>query len=376
MTNAATALPLVVTDAGREAAINAHDDGLQLKLTEMALGDGLWSPDGTATALQNEIKRIDNLGGTLTEPDMLHVTITDDSSDAYSLGEFGLYTEDGILFAIYSQRTIIAEKIAESILMLSADMKLDTVPASSVTVEGNNFYYPLATDSIPGVMTEAPDDGLPYVRQSKSWESLIYFHPGMIMMWAGEINQIPSGWQLCNGSGKTTNNINVPNLLNRMIICAGDTYEVNEIGGNTSVTSSDSGSHSHTATIDSNGSHSHSITVQSTTLTESQIPQHYHLLFKDTESVSIPSVTLSSSNYPRTYTEKNNDWSSKIMGSDTVSNVGRSTVVGNSNSHNHSSSSESSGSHTHQSSISLVNDHNHSVTTMPPYFSLAYIIKL
>lgn len=156
------ALPLVVTDAGREAAIAADDAGLQLSLTEIALGDGLWQPDGSATQLQNEIKRITNLGGSDVAPDRLHLTVTDDSTDAYELGEFGLYTDTGILFALYSQDTYISEKISESILMVSADMKLDTVPPGSVTIEGNNFQYPPATETVAGVAeiaTQAEVDG-------------------------------------------------------------------------------------------------------------------------------------------------------------------------------------------------------------------------
>ncbi len=41
---------------------------------------------------------------------------------------------------------------------------------------------------------------------------------GGIIMWAGTEAQIPSGWYLCNGNNGT------PNLVNRFIICAGDSY--------------------------------------------------------------------------------------------------------------------------------------------------------
>jgi hypothetical protein len=51
---------------------------------------------------------------------------------------------------------------------------------------------------------------------------------GGIIAWSGAIVNIPTGWVLCDGNNGT------PNLQNRMIIGAGDTYAVAAIGGATS----------------------------------------------------------------------------------------------------------------------------------------------
>lgn len=51
------------------------------------------------------------------------------------------------------------------------------------------------------------------------------FVSGMIMMWSGSIATIPSGWLLCNGSSGT------PDLRNKFIVGAGDTYAVGSSGG-------------------------------------------------------------------------------------------------------------------------------------------------
>lgn len=69
--------------------------------------------------------------------------------------------------------------------------------------------------------------------------------PGMIVMWSGSIANIPSGWQLCNGTGSTAAGP-IPNLMNRMVICAGDTYAVNASGGSKDAIVV---SHTHTGTI-------------------------------------------------------------------------------------------------------------------------------
>lgn len=42
--------------------------------------------------------------------------------------------------------------------------------------------------------------------------------PGMIMAWHGTIAKIPSGWHLCDGNAGTIN------LVNKFLVCAGDTY--------------------------------------------------------------------------------------------------------------------------------------------------------
>ena len=163
------ALPIIITNAGRKAAVDADHNGLQLELTEIALGKALWTPDSSATALKDEFKRITIFGGVDLAADMLHFTITDDSDDAYLLGEFGIYSDTGVLFALYSQNTVISEKIAESIFMLSVDIKVDSVPPDSVTITGNNFYYPPATPDVLGVMFDAPHDGKDYVRKNGEW---------------------------------------------------------------------------------------------------------------------------------------------------------------------------------------------------------------
>ena len=56
---------------------------------------------------------------------------------------------------------------------------------------------------------------------------------GSIIMWSGSIASIPAGYVLCNGSNGT------PNLLDSMVVAAGNTYAVGNNGGFTSsVTSS------------------------------------------------------------------------------------------------------------------------------------------
>lgn len=59
---------------------------------------------------------------------------------------------------------------------------------------------------------------------------------GFIILWAGAIVDIPNGWVLCDGNNGS------PDLRNRFIVGAGDTYAPDETGGAVN--------HDHTFTTD------------------------------------------------------------------------------------------------------------------------------
>jgi len=63
---------------------------------------------------------------------------------------------------------------------------------------------------------------------------------GVIVLWSGAIGSIPSGYYLCDGTNGT------PDLRDRFIIGAGNTYSVSQTGG---TADSIVVSHTHTATV-------------------------------------------------------------------------------------------------------------------------------
>ena len=84
------------------------------------------------------------------------------------------------------------------------------------------------------------------------------FVSGMIILWSGSTGSIPSGFVLCNGSNST------PDLRDRFVVGAGNSYSVGATGGSSTVTLSTNqipahshtgNSHSHSANF---GNHSHS----------------------------------------------------------------------------------------------------------------------
>jgi len=75
---------------------------------------------------------------------------------------------------------------------------------------------------------------------------------GVITMWSGSVGSVPSGWNLCDGTNGT------PNLVNRFVVGAGSTYSVGSTGGSTDAIVV---SHTHTATSTvTDPGHTHALT--------------------------------------------------------------------------------------------------------------------
>ncbi len=159
------------------------------------------------------------------------------------------------------------------------------------------------------------------------FRSVATFSTGMILMWSGTIATIPSGWALCDGSSGT------PDLRDRFIVGARQ-----DSGGqartNLTGTLTQSGG---SLTTTSNGGET--ITSGGTALTVAQLPPHTHGIKSLTGQGTVP-------------------------GSENIARVsGTSTWQ--------SDSTGSGEAHTHS-----VTTNNHTHTATPPYFALAFIMKL
>jgi microcystin-dependent protein len=82
---------------------------------------------------------------------------------------------------------------------------------------------------------------------------------GIITMWSGATNAVPSGWALCDGNNGT------PNLKDRFIVGAGQSYAVGNVGGSITQTPS----------VWTNAAGT-GINVAGTAITKDQMPWHTH----------------------------------------------------------------------------------------------------
>lgn len=131
---------------------------------------------------------------------------------------------------------------------------------------------------------------------------------GGIIAWSGSIASIPSGWALCDGNNGT------PDLRNRFIVGAGDTYSVDGTGGSTS--------------------HDHGGSTADHTLTVDEIPSHTHTEVRNGG------------------TQAGGSGGGNVLNDPTTTDTG---------------STGGDGAHSHDISSA---DH------LPPYYALAYIMKL
>lgn len=80
---------------------------------------------------------------------------------------------------------------------------------------------------------------------------------GIILMWGGNLNNIPTGWALCNG--QTVNGLQTPDLRSKFVMGAGSTYNPYDTGGSSSINQVIAHSHSFdTETSANNVDHTHS----------------------------------------------------------------------------------------------------------------------
>jgi microcystin-dependent protein len=168
---------------------------------------------------------------------------------------------------------------------------------------------------------------------------------GMIVLWSGSVASIPAGWALCNGANGT------PDLRDRFVVGAGSTYAVAATGGASTVTLAVANlpAHTHTfsATTGSAGSHSHTGTTASAGAhTHGGVPGQ----FVDNDRGSLSS-------------------------SFSVDSLGSTDSAG---AHTHTFTTDTEAAHTHSVSGTTGSGSGTAtaVENRPPYFALAYIMKL
>jgi microcystin-dependent protein len=155
--------------------------------------------------------------------------------------------------------------------------------------------------------------------------SEVVFAVGMIMLWYGAAINVPTGWAICNGANDT------PDLRDRFVVGAGDSYALDATGGATS------------ANTDSQGAHDHTTTTGAHTLTVDEIPAHTHSMQSQLFVDEIDNGT------GKTYV---------VQGTGMVTGS-----AGGGQPHTHPGGTTSS-----------AGGHTHSVATLPPYRALYYIM--
>ena len=213
---------------------------------------------------------------------------------------------------------------------------------------------------------------------------------GGIIMWSGETT--PEGWGICNGSSYVYegNTSQTPNLADRFIVAAGNSYDIGDIGGANSVQLTvgqlPSHTHSHTLSTNNAGSHTHAHSLATNSagshthtfsLSTDIAGEHIHQIYandRGTHSGQLDGVGAFRDDAERLL----EDWSDTIRPAGNHSHI-ISGSINNAGSHKHTVSGtiNDSGSHSHTitGSIDAVGG-SQAHENRPPYYALAFIMKL
>jgi len=99
------------------------------------------------------------------------------------------------------------------------------------------YSYKFVLQNADAVLIQTLDNIYPILQNAPTSAPAI--PTGGIIIWSGSTGSIPAGWFLCNGSNGT------PDLRDRFIVGAGNSYAVNAVGGTADAIVV---SHTHTAT--------------------------------------------------------------------------------------------------------------------------------
>jgi len=99
------------------------------------------------------------------------------------------------------------------------------------------YSYKFIIQTASAVTLQTLDDLYPILQSAPAVSAT--FTAGMIIIWSGSLGSVPAGWVLCDGTNST------PDLRNRFVVAAGDTYAVGATGGSANAIVV---THTHTAT--------------------------------------------------------------------------------------------------------------------------------
>lgn len=170
------------------------------------------------------------------------------------------------------------------------------------------------------------------------------FPSGIIAMWSGAEDAVPSGWSLCDGKNGT------PDLRGRFIVGSGDAYTTGNIGGAEKVTFTGSVSNTVAGGV-----------VADTTITTGTMPNHYHTFYGGSPGQYIGFCA-------RGYAGGGNHALCNNAEPNIAShnNVYMNWSGGGDGAHNHGFTG---GSHGHTFTVAALENR-------PPYYALAYIMKI
>jgi len=145
------ALYLSLTDAGL-AAVQAASGTDPVTIAELGLTATPFTVAPTLTALPGEFKRIAAVSGVAAAANVTHMTAYDTSADVWNATGLGLWLADGTLFAVYSAGSTVINKAAPAFALIGFDIAFNADLAGSIAFGDPIFTNPPATTEMRGLI--------------------------------------------------------------------------------------------------------------------------------------------------------------------------------------------------------------------------------
>lgn len=215
-------------------------------------------------------------------------------------------------------------------------------------------------DAVDGILVEHAQDGT-----HTSAVTEFYMPVGGIIMWSGSIVSIPATWALCDGTNGT------PDLRDRFIVGAGSTYAVADTGGAATVTLDTTmiPSHTHTQNAHNHTQDAHTHTQNAHTHTQNA---HTHTQNAHNHTVWGSATGLTSGGLSIGTLASSTDTANKTSSSTTATNQNTTATNQNTTATNQNTTA------TNQAATAVNQNTGGGLAheNLPPYYALAYIMKL
>lgn len=143
-------LVLKLTDAGL-AAVQAASGSDPTVISSLGLSATPFDYAPTLTALPGEFKRVEVASGVASAANVTHLTAYDTSGDVWTATGFGLFLDDGTLFAVHTSAEPVMSKVGLAFALLAFDIAFEADFAANIAYGNAVFAYPAATQDIAGV---------------------------------------------------------------------------------------------------------------------------------------------------------------------------------------------------------------------------------
>ncbi len=127
---------------------------------------------------------------------LIHVMLKDEGPDEYEVGEFGMYTDTGILFVLYSQEAEkgwVLDKNKLATLLLAIDITLTHACTDNIEFGSVEFISPPATYERKGIVQFADQESVLTSKHDQVHTVVICWASGLLDLTAEAIKLDSNG---------------------------------------------------------------------------------------------------------------------------------------------------------------------------------------